>query len=305
VIVYEDLAGPPDADLLHSKLYQGSIVRFRDLVQMQDLVAFARDFLERSLAPHAPVKSHRGYGVDAIAGVYARAQGEFGKSPEAGRLWRAVFEAAGLDPETMARDRMILRFQPPVPAGQQRPWARSTATVDFHRDTWGTNLYAQVNWWAPVYPIDPGRTFAFFPHLFARPLANTSSGFDISDVMRRNREAPETVKADDMAPRLLEQIEWEKGSPVVIAPGEVIAFSAQHAHAGVPNHTPFTRISLETRTLRIADLLSGRGARNVDGRARWMTPGMFRRVSDNTPLTDILHVEALAPFEWRHEDSHR
>jgi hypothetical protein len=45
----------------------------------------------------------------------------------------------------------------------------------FHRDTWGTNLYAQVNWWAPVYPITAGRTVALYPTLWSRPVANTSA----------------------------------------------------------------------------------------------------------------------------------
>ena len=118
-------------------------------------------------------------------------------------------------------------------------------------------------------------------------------------MIRRNQESPETVKAGEMVPQLLEPIATDAGIPVVITPGEVIAFSAQHAHAGVRNHTGLTRISLETRTLRIADHLAGRGARNVDGHARWMSPGMFRRVSDGVPLIEILQVDSLVPFKHR------
>jgi hypothetical protein len=297
--MYEEFTGSGTADAsgLHSRIYQGAIVRFRNLPAMQDLVAFARDFLERLLAPYAPVESHSAHDMRALEDIYARAQRDFAKSPESQRLWRAVFECAGLDPEITVRDRLILRFQPPDPSEGERPWARSTATVSFHRDTWGTNLYAQVNWWAPVYPIDAGRTFAFFPDFFEQPLANTSADYDISEVLRRNREAPETMKAGEMVPRPLQPIELDEGIPVVIAPGEVIAFSAQHARAGVRNRTGLTRTSLETRTLQVPDHLAGRGARNVDGQARWMTPGMFRRVSDGKPLTEILQVQTLQPFQ--------
>lgn len=300
--MYADFNSGIDSEALHREVYSGAIVRFRDLPPMQDLVAFAREFLENALAPRVPVESHRGYDERALAGVYAAIQREFAKSSEAGRLWRTVFEVAGLDPEVTARDRLILRFQPPDSPEGQRHWARSTATVSFHRDTWGTNLYAQVNWWAPVYPIDAGRTFALFPDLFDQPLANSSATFDLSEVMRRNQESPETLKAGEMVPQLLERIEPETGLPVVIAPGEVIAFSAQHAHAGIRNRTEFTRISLETRTLRIPDHLAGRGAGNVDGRAPWMSPGMFRRVTDGMPLTEILQLKSLEPRRDRIAD---
>lgn len=294
--VYEDFTARPDAESLHTRLYAGAIARFIGLSPMQELVAFTRDFLERFLAPHVPIESHRGYGDTALAEIYGAARREFGKSLEVQRLWHAVFEAAGLDPAQTARDRLVLRFQPPDPPDGLRPWARSTATVSFHRDTWGTNLYAQINWWAPVYPLDPGRTFAFFPALFDREIANNSAEFDISDVMRRNREAPETVQRGEMVPRPLESFDARDGVPVLIAPGEVIAFSAQHAHVGVQNRTDLTRISLETRTLRIPDMIAHRGAPNVDGRARWMTPGMFRRISDGAALNEILRIQPLHPF---------
>jgi hypothetical protein len=35
----------------------------------------------------------------------------------------------------------------------------------------------------------------------------------------------------------------------------------------------------------------------VDGRARWMTPGMFKRLSDGKPLTEVLQIGELWPFE--------
>ena len=298
--MYQDFSYANDSETLHAQLYEGAIARFRGLEPMQKLVGFTQDFLETRLAPHPPVESHRHFAPKALAEVYAELRREFSRAEEARRLWRAVFEAAGLDPDATARDRLILRFQPPHLPDRERPWARSTAALRFHRDTWGTNLYAQINWWAPVYPLHAGRTLMLFPDLFAQPLANSSAEFNISDVVRRNREVPETVKDGDMIPQLLDALDWSQGIPVLIAPGEIIAFSAQHAHASVHNLTDCTRISMDTRTLKTPDHVAGRGARNVDGRARWMTPGMFKRLSDNRPLTEILAIEALQGFEPGH-----
>jgi hypothetical protein len=86
------------------------------------------------------------------------------------------------------------------------------------------------------------------------------------------------------------------GIPVVIEPGSAIAFSGAHAHAGIPNHTGTTRISLETRTVWIPDVLFGRGAPNIDGHAPWATPWLFRKVSDRKPLHQILGWKNLMPF---------
>ena len=99
-----------------------------------------------------------------------------------------------------------------------------------------------------------------------------------------------------MVPRLLEDVDLSQAVPVTIAPGEIIAFSTQHAHVGVPNHTDLTRISLDTRTLRLSDHRAGRGAANVDGRAPWVAFGMFRRVSDGVPLAQLLGVNEMEPF---------
>jgi hypothetical protein len=123
---------------------------------------------------------------------------------------------------------------------------------------------------------------------------------DIVDVTRRNSEAPETVKDGDTIPHLMEALDWSLGTPVLIAPGEIIAFSAQHARATVRNLTDMTRISMDTRSLRIPDHLAGRGARNVDGRARWATPRMFKRLSDNKPLAEVLRIQGLQRYEPKH-----
>jgi hypothetical protein len=294
--MYEDFTRGAAPAELRDKLYLGAIVRFRDLAPMQGLIAFTRGFVEEELAPAAPVESHEGRSEDELAETYATVRKRFANAAEAKQHWRDVFVDAGLDPEQTARDRLVLRFQPPAP--QERQHRRyGVATVHLHRDTWGTNLYAQINWWAPVYPLDPGRTLAFHPHLFDCPIENSSAGFDIADVTQRNREAPGSVHSAEVVPRPLAPLHRGEGMPVLIEPGEVIAFSAQHLHGGVENHTGTTRISLETRTLFIPDHVRGRGAPNVDGRARWMTPGLFRRVSDSEPLDKVLGVPPFQPYE--------
>ncbi|WP_245444938.1 hypothetical protein [Pseudaminobacter soli (ex Li et al. 2025)] len=281
----------------HDRIYAGEVLRLGELQPMHELVDFTRAFLEEALAPFSPVEIHRYLSHQQQTERFGQLQRDFSRSPEVKRLWRAVFEAAGLDAGGLARDSLYLRFQPHQDPDNVVPRARSTATIAFHRDTWGSNLYAQTNWWAPIYEIDAGRTFAIYPSLWDRPVANTSAGFDLAALLERSKAGGRNaVDADEAIPHLAEQLQVADATPVVITPGEIIAFSSAHAHAGVPNSTGLTRISLETRTLWIDDVREGRGAPNVDGHAPWMSPGMFRRVSDEVPLNEILGVPRLVPF---------
>lgn len=288
---------PIHPDDFHTRIYRGAIFRFEGCPAVVDLIAFAQEFLEAAFHPYRP-DIHRHYNHSEQVELFASREKEFSQSAEVQRLWTAVFEAIGLDPSGLARDRLHLRFQPHQDSDTSLPRARTTATIAFHRDTWGSNIYAQTNWRAPVYPITAGRTFAMFPDLWNRPVRNTTADFDLRAVLERSRSAGRNaVDADEAIPHLLEPIDSSLAAPVVVDPGSMIAFSSAHAHAGVPNHTEVTRISLETRTVWIEDVRRGRGAPNVDGSAPWMSPGLFRRVSDGAALNHILGLNRIEPFK--------
>jgi hypothetical protein len=280
----------------HDRIYAGEILRLDGFAAFTKVVEFTRQFLEDRFHPHIPVQLHRQLSHEQQVEQFAAATRDYARLDEVKRLWRCVFEDMGLDPAATVRDRLHLRFQPHQPADTPVERTRATATVRFHRDTWGTNLYAQVNWWAPVYPLTAGRTMAMYPSLWSKALQNSSPTFDFSKVLEKSRCGENVSAYDGGIPRLLEEVAPELALPVVIEPGTLIAFSAAHAHAGVPNHTDFTRISLETRTLSIEDFCAGRGAPNVDGHAPWMSPGLFRRVTDGVKLPDLVAVKELEPI---------
>jgi hypothetical protein len=286
-----------DIDALHDALFSGAIVRLRATTEMSALVSFTRAFLEEWLSPCVPERIHEIEGD--LAQTCASIQREYSDSTEVKQLWKSLFEAIGLDPSTTTRDRITLRFQPPAIVQDERKWTRGTSTAGFHRDTWGTNLYAQVNWWAPIYPITAKRTFAILPELFAQPLVNNSQDFDIVAVIERSRGHGRPLGPGEGTPRLVQEIDLSGAHPVTIEPGEFILFSSQHAHAGIPNQTDFTRVSVEVRSLRLTDLEAGRGAPNVDGKARWISYGMFRRIADGKALQEILGTAPFEPFRFQ------
>jgi hypothetical protein len=289
--MYTILHPPRPAREFHDRIYAGQILRLDALAQQARLVTFTQQFLEERFHPHVPVEIHRHLSHEQQVAQFAAATRDYARSDEVKRLWREMFAAVGLDPAATVRDRLHLRFQP-----HQSPDTPVIRTVRFHRDTWGTNLYAQVNWWAPVYAITAGRTMALYPQLWSQPLQNSSADFDFSTVLEQSRAGVNVAATDSGIPKLLEEVPAELAIPVTLEPGTVIAFSAAHAHTGVPNHTDLTRISLETRTLFLEDFRAGRGAPDVDGHAPWMAPGLFRRVTDGVKLTELVAVNELEPF---------
>ena len=158
--MYSPFAVPGSARQFHDRLYAGEILRINEAPAMLALVEHTRAMLEEALLPWPPTHMHRHLIHEQQAVLFAKCQGAFAGSREIQGLWRAVIESQGLEAQALACDRLHLRFQPHREADARASRARVTATIAFHRDTWGSNLYAQTNWWAPIYPITTGRTFA-------------------------------------------------------------------------------------------------------------------------------------------------
>ncbi|MBU0603354.1 MAG: hypothetical protein KKD25_13240 [Gammaproteobacteria bacterium] len=295
---------PPDSPAptrrFHDRIYRGDIIELATHPAMSALVGHARDFVESALHPHDPQRMHEHLSHAGQVECIGRLQREFSQLAEIRAAWMALLDALELDPERTAGDRLHLRFQPHSAPLENAPRTSATATVGFHRDTWGSNLYAQVNWWGPVYPVSAGRTFALYPSLWDRALDNGSATFDMAAVLERSHSLGRlSVGADEAIPHLRETLPDGLAQPVLIEPGNILAFSGAHAHAGVGNHTGLTRISFETRTVWIPDLLARRGAPNIDGHAPWAAPGLFRRLSDGRRLHEVLGCQRVVRCaEW-------
>lgn len=163
---------------------------------------------------------------------------------------------------------------------------RMVRPLGAHRDTWGTNVMAQTNWWAPVSRTTPERTIALFPTWFERAVPNDSEGWDFRELLRRLRE--QGADPDyPLLPLATEPPAWSEAVPVSLVPGDLMCFSGAHLHASVPNTTDRTRLSVELRTVNAADAIAGHGAPNVDGMAVRTTWQLFRRLGDGRKLGEM------------------
>ena len=289
-----NLTDPLAPEEFRSRLYDGEMFCLRKRPTVQAIIEATQKHAEACLAPLHPTKAHESLSRAELIETFGQYRRSYQKNTEIQSLWRAFFTSLGFDPDNTACDRTLARVQTPFERSEMDNSDLVTAPLAFHRDTWGSNLYAQINWWAPVYPITQDRTMQMYPQLWDRPLENTSAEFDLPTVIQNQRKTGRRQSTpDEHIPHLSEDIADLVAVPVVIDPGDVFVFSGAHAHGSVRNTSDLTRLSLETRTVDINDLQSGRGAPNLDGHAKWMAPGWFRRMSDGTAMNELLGVDVV------------
>ena len=263
--------GEPPLD--RERIHRGDLVVFRRLPAMLGLVERARAMAEAAFAPHPPPLAQDVFGPEEFLARAAALRRSFMRDAQPRAAFREVVESLGLDPASTYADRLILRLQP---SGDTHS-GRRVRDLPPHRDTWGSNLMAQINLWGPVFPLDPGATMVIWPTLFRRPMANTSADWDLE----RLREAPDR---HPLLPELRGPVGAEPQVAVMIAPGDLLCFSGAHLHASRPNRSARVRVSVDSRTVDAGDIRAGRGAVNVDGRAPRVADEWFHRVSDGAVL---------------------
>ena len=263
--------GEPPLD--RERLFRGEILAFRRMPAMTALVERARAMSCQAFAPHAPPDAQASLDRAEFLARAGELRRSFMRDGEVRAAYRAVIAALGLDPARTYADRLILRLQP---SGDTHR-GRRVRDLPAHRDTWGSNVMAQINLWGPVFPVEPGATMVIWPALFGRPVANTSAEWDLE----RLRESPGRYP---LLPECRAPLEDASGVPVLIEPGDLLCFSGAHLHASRPNRTGRTRLSIDSRIVDRGDVRAGRGAPNVDGHAPRVGWEWFRSVADGEPL---------------------
>jgi hypothetical protein len=216
------------------------------------------------LIPAAP-------GEDEIGEIQTR----FTQDARVERLMREALEQVGVVPTRTYWDRLQLRIVPPRSE-------RGVGTLGFHRDTWGSNLLCQANWWLPLRPLTSERTIAFYPEYWSKRLANTSANWSLAEVVERRRAG----KPVGLVPEPAEPVDTSSELRMVIEPGDLLCFSGAHLHATVPNTSAEARVSVELRTVNRDDFEQGRGAPELDGDAPERPLHWFRSMVEGTPLEE-------------------
>lgn len=263
----------------NARIYAGDIIVFRGFRAVGELVDLLRGHCVSGFGDD-PERVHERQPVSAIEHTAEHLRRAVRDDSAVNSAWRAALAGIGVAVEATYGDGVVLRLQTPAEqAGRLR-----TAPLAAHRDTWGSNIAAQTNWWAPLFATTAERTLALFPTYFDRPVANNSAGWDF-DVLVQHRARRGAPAYPDL-PTATETPPWRDGLPVSLVPGDLMCFAGAHLHASVPNRTDRTRLSFESRTVNGADVAAGRGAPNVDGYAPRTAYRLFRHLIRGQRLTE-------------------
>lgn len=276
---FVDLTRGLKPDALQARLFAGEVLIFRGLAPVRALAEDA-DRRLRAAFPEAesPERITERLDRDVFVGRAADLRRAYHDDPAAMALWRRALEACGCVLERTYWDRLRVRVNPPGATHH----SRRILNLPAHRDSWGSMLPQQINWWAPVYPLDAGRTLLIYPDAWNRPVENDSAGWDL-ETLRRERAAGRAA-ALPLLPTASRPEEWGAPAALLPDPGDLVAFSAAHLHASAVNRTGRSRFNIEGRTVDVGELDAGRGAPDPDGRAPRIAYHWFEHCRDGAPL---------------------
>lgn len=263
-------------------LFDGALLVVSGVAAVVPFVEHARRLLAEAFAPAGVEDAQAQLDDEDFLGRAGAVRATFRRDPRAHELAASVVGAFGLDGAATYWDRLNLRV---LPTGASPQHAVDVA-LGAHRDTWSSNVYAQVNWWIPLHRVTAARALAFYPRSWETPVPNSSASWDL-ELLRRQRRDGASVTVP-LVPAPTSPPDPVDALVVVIQPGDLLLFSGAHLHATVPNTSGAPRYSVEMRTVDLGDVRAGRGAPNVDGHAPRMPLEWFRNIDDGTSLADAV-----------------
>ena len=273
---------PMEDQLRRLRLFEGHLFLYGANDSTKELVQFARETIQESFPGLDPQKAQSSMEVREFVDIVAPLKTKFTNHERTKALVRNLLVEFGCDLEKTYFDVPRMR----VVTGGGYLSAGVGYAYKAHRDTWYSGPSCQVNWWMPVYDLEPERSMALYPAYFQHPIKNSSNEFDYDEWCNVGRkQAVEHVTVDSRKhPLPREQIDEAHETRIVCRAAATLLFSGAQLHATVPNTSGLTRFSLDFRTVHLDDLLNRRGARNVDSSATGSTVRDFIRASDLEPI---------------------
>jgi hypothetical protein len=265
-------------ELRRQRLYAGDIFVFSPNPSIQALCDLAREMVEAGFDELDPITAQYHMPVERFVEIFAPIKPKFIHHPKTKQLFQKVVADFGCDSNKTYID--VPRLRAVTHGGYL------TSGVGYahhpHRDTWYSAPMCQINWWIPLYGFESESSMAFHPRYWNNKVSNGSADFNYFEWNANGRKnAAKQVKEDTRKqPRPSEAIELEPEIRIVCPPGGAILFSAAQLHSTVPNTSGRTRFSMDIRTLHVDDVLSMRGAPNVDSNSPTTSLRDFVRAND-------------------------
>jgi hypothetical protein len=258
------------------------------------LVEFARELIREAFGAMDPRDAQHHMPVEQYVAVLSALKPKFINHPSSKELLRRILSDLACDPEKTYFD------VPRMRTATSGEYLTSGIAYAFHphRDTWYSAPLCQINWWLPIYDIEPDNAMAFHPRYWSTAVPNESNEFNYYEyVQTARKDAAKHIKKDTRKqPHATGQVEREPELRVITRTGGMLVFSGAHLHSTVPNTTGHTRFSIDFRTVHLDDVMGKKGAPNLDSACTGTALRDFLRVSDlsRLPEASVLPYEGAA-----------
>lgn len=271
-------------EIRRQRLYEGQLFVYGPRPSSLALCNFAREMAEEAFKPLDPREAQHHLPVERFATILAELKPKFIHHPKSKQLIQGLLSEVGCDLEKTYFD--VPRLRTSTHAG----YLTSGISYAFHphRDTWYSAPFCQINWWLPIYEVQPENIMAFHPRYWTQPVKNGSQDYNYGEWNRTSRRiAAQQIGVDTRKqPRPEESMELDPQIRVVCPPGGILLFSAAQMHSTVPNTSGRTRLSIDFRTVHADDVLAHRGAPNVDSNCTGTCMGDYLRGTDLAHFAD-------------------
>ena len=175
---------PLDAQQLGRRVFAGEFLLFSPFAAWSPLLAAVRRVVRESFAECAnPTHAHLFLSHDEFLRRSEEAQRRV-NAPSCKQLFADALHCLGLADDKLFWDTLGLRVSPPQ--GFDGGFRSATRV---HRDTWGSGFQAQINWWAPLWPLAAKRTMGFYPSYWRRALPNSTDTWSFKEYLASRRQA--------------------------------------------------------------------------------------------------------------------
>ncbi len=274
-----------------TRLYQGSLFVYSPVPGALELTTLAREMVEEAFHPFDPRKVQDHLPVEKCVEILAGLKPRFIHHPKSKECIRRMLAELGCDLEKTYFD--VPRLRTAFPGD----YLSSGIAYAFHphRDTWYSAPMCQLNWWMPVFDIEPDNSMAFHPRYWDQPVRNSSDTYNYYEWNRVNRKsAAEHIKTDTrVQPHALDPLELDPQVRILAKVGGAMIFSGAHLHSTVPNTCGLTRYSIDFRTVHLDDVVGRIGAPNLDSACTGTTMRDYLRGDDLSHLPE----DAVAMYD--------
>ncbi len=156
------------------------------------------------------------------------------------KIFKSFLNSLGFFDHQTFIDKITLRYTPPKETesiGLLKPLAS-------HRDTWGSNILEQINWWFPIEDTSFENSIYIIENKFSSFVKNNSSDWDFMKFKKNSKKFLSSPISEN-------KFEIKTENILKLKKGDLLCFSGHHLHGSFQGSRH--RINLETRTVSIND----------------------------------------------------